>query len=135
MLYIGRHEHVHLTDIGLNELVAKIDTGAYTSSIHCAEVVEKNGKLICGFINPRNDEASLKKIIFAAYKKRKVKSSNGSTEERFAIKTKIKLGSHVYDIELTLTNRESMKYPLLLGRKFLNGKYVVDVSRKNILSK
>lgn len=132
---IGRHEKASLPEIGLQNIVVKTDTGAYTSSLHCQKAVPKGEKLICEFLNPHDDEDSVKTVTFAAFKKRKVKSSNGQTEERYSISTKVKLGAEVYPIELTLTDRHEMKYPMLLGRKFLNKKFVVDVSQKNILTK
>jgi hypothetical protein len=131
--FIGRHERASLTELGLQNIAAKTDTGAYTSCIHCIEVIEEGENLICKFLNQNHAEDSVKKVIFATFKKRAVKSSNGQTEERYAVKTKIKLGRELYTIELTLTNRAGMKYPLLLGRKFLNKRFLVDVSQKNML--
>ena len=133
LLIIGRHEKAHLNGLGLQDIAAKTDTGAYTSSLHCLKAEKEGDKLICEFLNPGDAKDSVKKVIFAAFKKRRVKSSNGQTEERFAVFTKIKLGKELYDIELTLTNRADMKYPLLLGRKFLNNRFLVDVSQKNVL--
>jgi hypothetical protein len=132
---IGRHEKASLPEIGLQGIVVKTDTGAYTSSLHCKKAVMKDNRLICEFLNPHDDEDSVKKVTFAAFKKRKVKSSNGQMEERYSVQTKIKLGHEIYPIEVTLTDRHEMKYPMLLGRKFLNKKFVVDVSQKNSLTK
>jgi hypothetical protein len=64
-----------------------------------------------------------------------IKSSNGITELRYQIVVCIKFGRKYFDIELTLTDRAEMKYPVLLGRKFLQGKFVVDVSKVNKLKK
>ncbi|MGB0167558.1 MAG: RimK/LysX family protein, partial [Luteibaculum sp.] len=68
---------------------------------------------------------------FTEYDKRKVKSSNGSTELRFAVKLLVKLGAKTYLTTFTLTNRNKMRYPILLGKRFLRGKFLVDVSKKN----
>jgi hypothetical protein len=130
---IGRHEKARLPEIGKLELTVKVDTGAYTSSLHCIKAQPEGQKLICEFLIPNDGEDSVKRIIFAAFKKRKVKSSNGQMEERYSVLTKIKLGHEEYPIEVTLTVRNEMKYPMLLGRKFLNKKFIVDVSKKNIL--
>ncbi len=130
---IGRHERVSLPQVGLKSLAAKTDTGAFTSSLHCLSAEPEGERLICKFLNNTRDEDSVKKVIFEAFKKRKVKSSNGHTEERYSVNTQIKLGREFFDIELTLTNRTDMKYPILLGRQFLNRRFLVDVSQKNVL--
>jgi hypothetical protein len=61
-----------------------------------------------------------------------VKSSNGIVETRFTIKTEILIFNKIEEIELTLTERGSMKYPVLLGRKFLSKKFIVDTAKKNL---
>jgi hypothetical protein len=63
-----------------------------------------------------------------------VKSSNGIEQTRYAIKLKVKVGDQEVLTEFTLTNRDKMNYPVLLGRKFLRHRFVVDVSRNFILS-
>lgn len=62
------------------------------------------------------------------YKIKNVKSSNGKTEERIFVKTVIELSNKRYEVELSLTDRKDMKYPMLIGRKFLQGHFIVDVS-------
>ena len=59
---------------------------------------------------------------------KKVKSSNGKTEERIFVKTAIELAGKQYQAELSLTDRKDMKYPMLIGRKYLQGRFIVDVS-------
>ena len=62
------------------------------------------------------------------YKIKKVKSSNGKMEERVFIRTPLELLGKRFEAELSLTDRNDMKYPMLIGRKFLNGHFLVDVS-------
>lgn len=62
------------------------------------------------------------------HKMRHVKSSNGSIEERIFIKTVIELAGRAFEAELSLTDRTNMKYPMLIGRKFLEGRFLVDVA-------
>lgn len=64
-----------------------------------------------------------------------MKSSNGITEERVVIKQKIEIAGESHAIDLSLTNRAEMKYPVLLGRRFLKEKFIVDVSKKYIFKK
>ncbi|MGR3811329.1 ATP-dependent zinc protease family protein [Jiulongibacter sp. NS-SX5] len=127
---IGRHEKAILPDLFSYPIDVKIDTGAYTSSLHCLSIDENKGSITCEFVNELDGEVLKKKVIFADFKKRKVKSSNGTAEERFSVKTNIKIGKNSYPIEVTLTNRSQMKYPMLLGRKFLKNRFIVDVSKK-----
>jgi hypothetical protein len=69
-----------------------------------------------------------KKIVMPVHEIRHVKSSNGSIEERIFIKTRLELYGQRLEAELSLTDRASMKYPMLIGRKFLEGHFVVDVA-------
>ncbi len=62
------------------------------------------------------------------HKIKKVKSSNGKTEERIFVKTIIELFGRRYKAELSLTDRKDMKFPMLIGRKYLQGRFLVDVS-------
>lgn len=61
---------------------------------------------------------------------KKVKSSNGKTEERIFVKTAVELFGKSYETELSLTDRKEMKFPMLIGRKFLAKRFLVDVSLK-----
>lgn len=63
---------------------------------------------------------------------RNIKSSNGSVEERVSINTEITIFQKKYPIELTLTERIEMKHPVLLGRKFISKRFLIDTSRKNL---
>ena len=76
-----------------------------------------------------------KEFLIKEYTSKQVKSSNGISEERFLIKTSIILFGKSLSIDLTLTERSDMKFPVLLGRKFLTGQFIVDTSLKNLSSK
>lgn len=127
---IGRRESVRLPGIFSGYIPCKVDTGAYTSSLHCESILKEGQEIICTF----QYKEEKKTCKFVPLRITVVKSSNGIQEERYIIKTKIILGKENYDIELSLTDRSSMKYPILIGRKFLHNKFLVDVSRKKILS-
>ncbi len=127
---IGRKEIAGLPDLSINNIMAKIDTGAYTSSIHCHKAYEKDNQLFCYFLDPSFPEYNQEPIIFNTYHKKNVKSSNGITENRFKIISRIFILGKIYTIDLTITDRKEMKYPLLIGRKFLHKKFIVDVSKK-----
>ncbi|MEX2411750.1 MAG: RimK/LysX family protein [Candidatus Paceibacterota bacterium] len=129
-------ERVHLPDLSRNSLDAKIDTGAYTSSLHChsVEVYSIKGKNRVRFyvLDPSHPEYEGKRFESPVYKVKKIKSSNGIVSERVIIKQKISFGGKISNIQLSLSNRSDMKYPLLIGRRFISGKFLVDVSKKYI---
>lgn len=126
---VGRHEFVAFPELDLFKVSAKVDTGAYTSSLHCNAIEETEEGILCQFSEPFFGETP-KEYLFESYKERRVKSSNGIVERRYSVKTQIELLGKIYSIELTLTDRSLMKHPILIGRKFLNKKIIVDVSRK-----
>lgn len=133
---IGRAEVIDLPDWDLFGLDAKIDTGAYTSSLHCHHIerVEKQGNIFVRFnlLDPSHEIYNDKLFELPVFKSKTVKSSNGLTEERFIVKTRIKLLGKLLKAELSLTDRSEMKYPILIGRKLIKGHFVVDVSKKYI---
>lgn len=135
MIEIGRREKADFPSLGLEDIDVKIDTGAYTSSIHCVDMKEIDRKLYCKFLDESHPAYNHKELVFEEYRLAEVKSSNGISEIRYQIVIPILFGKNLYDIELTLSDRAEMKYPVLIGRKFLHGKFIVDVSKINKLKK
>jgi hypothetical protein len=133
---IGRSDYIDLPAMGLFQLKAKVDTGAYTSAIHYhhAEVVEKDGKEVLHFtlLDPTHPEYNDKSFYFADFETREIKNSFGQSEERFIINAKIVILGKKYLTEFSLSNRGNLKFPILLGRKLLRKNFIVDVSKKNI---
>lgn len=137
-IVIGRKDIVDFPDLGFNQVQVKIDTGAYTSSIHCKSIEVKNDRLYCVFLDEKHPEYSLKTHCFKHFKAIKVKSSNGIAQHRYEIKSIIKIFNKNYNISLSLSDRKDMRFPVLLGRKFLNPKFIVDpgqvdLSHKNMI--
>ena len=128
---IGRLEHVDFPELGINGFNAKIDTGAYTSSLHCSEILVERDKVKFIVLDDEHPSFEGKWFCLPIEKYTVVKSSNGYKEERVVVKTTILLLGEEFDVFLTLTNRKDMKYPVLLGRKFLKDKYIVNVSLKH----
>lgn len=129
---IGRTAFADFPKLGLFQIDVKIDTGAYTSAIHCSDVVEKDNKLYCTFYSQGHPNFSGRQVVFDDYSKTDVKSSNGYKENRFKIKSDIVLFGKSYRINLTLSTRSDMKFPVLIGRQFLNKKFLVDVSQQGL---
>ncbi len=138
-IIIGREDLADFPHLHLEDVEVKTDSGAYTSSFHChnIEIIQLDGqqKLKCLFLDPLHNKYHDKEFIFDTFSLKKVRSSNGQLEERFSISTEIKLFGQIFPIELTLTERGAMKFPVLLGRKFLSKRFVVDSSLRNLSHK
>jgi hypothetical protein len=135
-IIIGRKDIADFEKLDLFGIEVKIDSGAYTSSFHChkMETIKKDGveHIKCNFLDPSHPQYHEKEFCFEDFKMRSIKSSNGSVEERVSIKTEITIFKKKYPIELTLTERIEMKHPVLLGRKFVSKRFLIDTSRKNL---
>lgn len=129
---IGRIDRADFPALELFDIEVKVDTGAYTSSIHCKNVKVENGLLKCNFLDEAHPNYHEKEFTFKNFDLKIVKSSNGIAEPRYRIKTKITIFGQTYDIFLTLSDREEMRYPVLLGRRFLSRKFVVDPHKTNL---
>ncbi len=136
MITIGRIDKADFPELNLQNIKVKVDTGAYTSSIHCHDVkeVESEGEKYIEFeiLDPSHPEYENKVYKVKGYKEKAIKSSNGTTEQRFIIKTIIAIFNEKLPIELSLSERSDMKFPVLIGRKFLNNRFIVDTSLTNI---
>lgn len=123
---IGRFDRADFPDLHLNDISIKIDTGAYTSSIHCDNIIEVDDVLKCTFLDEEHPLYNGREFIFKDYDVVFVRSSNGIVQKRYQIQSKIKLFDHIYKISLSLAARQEMRFPVLLGRKFLTKKFIVD---------
>ncbi len=132
---IGRFERINFIELDLIDIEAKIDTGAYSSSIHCHDIWEDETTKTLHFklLDPSHPDYNEKDIQFKNYTKTVVKSSTGIKESRFKINTDIQVGKKVYATNFTLTDRSNMRFPVLLGRVILK-KFLVDASKKYLLS-
>lgn len=129
---IGRIDKADFPALELFDIDIKIDTGAYTSSIHCQKVWVENEELVCLFYDKGHPLYNGKEFRFKDYTFARVKSSNGMVQKRYKIKTIIILFGKKYNISLTLSTREDMRFPILIGRKFISRKFIVDVTQKNL---
>jgi len=136
---IGRSDKAGFPELSLSDIDVKIDSGAYTSSIHCATINEitVKGKSVIQFtlLDPDHAFYNNKEFSFRNYSSKIIKSSNGISEMRFMILTEIYIFNQSFPIYLTLSERKDMKFPILLGRKFLNKKFVIDTAHKNLSHK
>lgn len=135
---VGCIENCDLPGLGISDLEIRVDTGAKTSSLHVDHIkkFKKGGKKWVSFdIHPSvhnvneviNCEAPLKDV-------RKIKSSNGVVEERYIIRTSIRMNQQSWDIDISLTNRADMSYLMLLGREAMEDRITVDPSETFLLT-
>lgn len=134
---IGRTDIIDMPELGLHNIDAKIDTGAYTSSIHCSRIrlkKETDGTELITFTIPgsRLHEKGVHHFKVREFEERNIRSSNGQIQKRYVIKTQIILFGRKIRAEFSLADRSSMKFPILLGRKLLQGRFIVDVSKKDL---
>lgn len=129
---IGRIDKADFPLLNLFDIEVKVDTGAYTSSIHCKNVKVEDSYLKCTFLDEEHPSYHEKEIVFDEYDVKVVKSSNGQSQTRYRIKTEIVLFGRTQSIYLTLSDREEMRFPVLLGRNFLSKKYIVDINKTNL---
>lgn len=130
---IGRLESIALPDLAITDLQVRVDTGAKTSSLHVDNItkIKSNGKIMVKFdIHP--DVHNVENVVTCEaplHDIRKIKSSNGSSEERYVIATPVQLGSENWTIEITLTDRSDMNYLMLFGREAIGERFLVDPSK------
>ena len=125
---VGWRELVHLPDLGLHGVPAKIDTGARTSSLHgeVLEEFERDGDKYVRFAVDFGQQ-NVRQICEAVHVDvRGITSSNGKTQFRYVIKTPLKIGDVEFRAEISLANRSDMRFPMLIGRSSLRRRFVVD---------
>jgi hypothetical protein len=128
---IGRAEKISFPDYGLRGVYAKIDTGADLSSIWASDVHERNGVLKFKLFGQKSKYYTGQQIEVAEphYLRTRIANSFGHKELRYVVKLQIKLGGKSIVGTFTLSDRSKKTYPILLGRKLLNRKFLVDVSK------
>ncbi len=125
---VGWRELVHLPDLGLHSVPAKIDTGARTSSLHgvVLDEFERDGQKMVRFAVDF-EQQHVRQVCEAVHVDvRGITSSNGETQYRYVIKTPLRLGDVEFRAEISLANRADMKFPMLIGRSSLRRRFVVD---------
>ena len=128
---IGRREIISILDLELFDLDAKVDTGADSNSLHCDDIFIDDEKFVnFTLLDEIHPAYHGKKMKVPLYKLKRVKSSNGTVQLRASIKVDILFFGKKYKTVVSLTNRSDMKYPMLIGRKFLSERFLVDVSQE-----
>jgi hypothetical protein len=132
MHVLGRNDRVDLPHLGLFNIHAKVDTGAYTCCLHCSKAEVVNGQLEFTLLDKEHPEFTGMKFVFKKFNQREIKNSFGEAELRYIIKTQIKIFDRKIRAEFSLSNRGNLKFPVLLGRKILRNRFLIDVTKKDL---
>lgn len=136
LMLIGITDRIDIPEADIVALPCKIDTGADSSAIHCERVKIKEIKgqeyLSFRLLDKKHPLYNGKEFITANFKEKKIKSSFGDYEFRYQVKLRISLFGQSFNSVFNLSNRKEMKYPVLLGRRFLKNRFLVDVSQRDL---
>ncbi|MNJ90729.1 hypothetical protein D3C87_83660 [compost metagenome] len=132
---IGRKDVISFPAFELADVPVKIDSGAYSCSMHCEliEIIEFDNReqLRVVFLDPEIPGYTGKEVIFSEFKTKTVKSSNGISQERYFVKGTVQLYGESFETVFSLTERTGLRNPVLLGRKLLNKRFLIDTSKTN----
>lgn len=131
---IGRAELIHFMDFAIADVPAKVDTGAYRSALHVSNISETtDGELsfrilgnhpVCGELAYDYRTREFKTVYVA--------NSFGQREERYEVKLRVKIGPKIFKATFSLADRSKKIYPILIGRKLINDRFLVDTSQTSV---
>lgn len=131
---IGRSEILSFLDVSIKDVPAKTDTGAYRSAVHASDMTLNDdgtltftllgGHPVCGSMATSITTADFTTVWVA--------NSFGHREQRYEVKLKVKLGPKIFHARFTLADRSKKIYPILLGRKLLNHRFLVDSAETSL---
>ena len=128
---IGRAERIDFPRGKIEGVPAKIDTGAYRTSVWATNVYEEDGTLHYTLLGPESPYYSGVELTTETFETVDVENSFGHSEKRYSIMMSIRMHGRRVRTNVTLSDRSNKTYPILVGRKMLKGKFVVDVSKGN----
>jgi hypothetical protein len=131
---IGATDILDLPELGWSDVPVRIDSGATTSSIHCSRVrliTDGEQPQLCFYLDAKKG-APQRSFTVTDFKETFVRNSSGKEEKRYVIKTKITIFGKKIKAEFSLANRRKMRYPILIGRKLLKKRFLIDVSQKDL---
>lgn len=128
----GWREHVHLPELGAGPLIAKLDSGALSASLHAENIhiYDNGGSAFVRFDVPAdNERVTASHCDMPLHGQRRVKNTGGTSEARLVIETEIRLGGETWRAQVTLSDRTDMGVPMLLGRATIKGRFLVNPAR------
>lgn len=134
---IGRLEYVSFPDFGIENIEAKVDTGAYNGAVHVSLVEEcthENSPAIrFRLIDEDHPQYQDKDFFASEFTQKSIRSSNGESELRYLIPIRFVMGGKEYTSYFSLSKRDGMRRPVLLGRKNIKKYFLVNAARKFVL--
>lgn len=132
---VGRSELLHFMDYAMADVPAKVDTGAYRSAVHASNItLSEDGKTlsftllgghpVCGALAATIETQNFNLVHIA--------NSFGHREQRYEVKLRVKLGPKIFWATFSLADRSKKIYPILLGRKMLNKRFLVDTDQSAV---
>ncbi len=129
---IGSTEYVEIS--GIQNVPAKIDTGADTSSVWASNIeMGKDGTLSFVLFSEQSPLYTGEVFTTNDYRVKTIRSSNGSEQIRYRVKLPVVIGGESFDTTFTLANRSRNNFPVLIGRRTLDGHFLVDVSKASVM--
>jgi glutathione synthase/RimK-type ligase-like ATP-grasp enzyme len=128
---VGRHVAVDFPDWNITGMIGKVDTGAYQAALHAEDIVEdeQNHTLtfkVAGFENKEHSVVEPQVVSVTDYSFAEVRNTSGVLERRYLVPVRFSIKGRIFRSKVTLTNRGTMKYPLLIGRRTLRGRFLVN---------
>lgn len=133
-IIIGHHEKIDIVDHVVSAIPAKIDTGANTSAIWASNISESHGTLSFSLFGSGSAYYSGQILTTQKYRVIAVKNSFGESEYRYIVSLSIRISNKRYRVHFTLADRSRSNFPILIGKRFLKGKFLVDVSQTHLLT-
>jgi hypothetical protein len=129
---IGTFEVIEIPEANMFNIPAKVDTGAYYSSIWASHIKETGDGLKFVLFDKNSSLFNGQVITSKKFYKSIIRNSFGIGEERYRVKLSIKVGTKSYKTDFTLANRSINNYPILLGRSLLHDRFIINVTKKDV---
>jgi len=142
LVILGWHEQISIPQLGIESAFAKMDTGADGSSLHARDIIVIDKLDLVEFSAPTLRRQSsckswpgggVRRVRAPLVAQRMVRSSNGEEEPRPVIRSRVRLGNLEFDVDFSLTSREGMRFPVLIGRNALAGRFLVNANSAHLL--
>ena len=135
LLIIGWLETISLPELDLTDFAVKVDTGAKTTALHAEDIntFQRGGEKWVRFRSPDISGTSPRICEFPVFTKRDITNTSGTPETRIVIRTPMLLAGRTWKIDISLTDRGTMRFPLILGRRALRHKNIAVHTRQSFL--